>query len=284
MILIADSGSTKTTWSILAPGKDVLSCETQGINPFFIEKEEILQLLNKEFTLPKEGVSSVYFYGAGCVPEKERTIAYPLSEFFNTQEVVIHTDLLAAARSLCKDQPGIVCILGTGSNSCYYDGKEISDHVSPLGFILGDEGSGANLGKRFLSDLLKNQLPEYLKEDFFGAYPMEISEILENVYRKPFPNRFLSGFTRFIAKHIEDTAVSGLVEDCFREFVKRNLLQYKQSRQIFTHFTGSIAYHFRDQLMNVMIENNLIPGRIMQHPMPGLIDYHLHIHNNELNS
>ncbi len=277
MILIADSGSTKTTWSIVEGQSKIQTCNTSGINPFFLGEEEILEILKKEFTMTKNGISSVFFYGAGCIPAKTPVLFEALKKYFGISNVEVHTDLLAAARSLCQDKPGIACILGTGSNSCYYDGKVIAENVSPLGFILGDEGSGAVLGKKLLADLLKNQLPSAIKEDFFATYPVEPSEILENVYRKPFPNRYLAQYTRFINKHIHNDSVSRLVETSFGEFIERNLFQYDAVRSIPVHFTGSVAFYFRASLEKAMNAAGLKLGNIMQAPMDGLIDYHLNM-------
>jgi glucosamine kinase len=176
---------------------------------------------------------------------------------------------------LCQTNPGVACILGTGSNSCYYNGSEIVDNVSPLGFILGDEGSGAVLGKILIGDILKKQLSPILINDFFDTYPTSVSEILENVYRKPFPSRYLAGYTKFLSKNIRYPEIENIVIRAFHEFVTRNLLQYPGIDRKPVHFTGSIAFHFEEQLLKVIKERNLISGNIERSPMRGLVEYHI---------
>ncbi len=275
MILIAESGSTRTSWCILYDDQSVEMCHTSGINPFFLPPENIRQLLESEFTLPKDGISSVFFYGAGCGwPDKRQIISDVLSAWFGTTNIDVNSDLLAAARSLCQDRKGIACILGTGSNSCLYDGNKITQNVPPLGFILGDEGGGAYMGKTLLSGILKNQLPEAICKDFFTEYPVTVDEILENVYRKPFPNRYLAQYAKFIAGHIHEPEMNTMVETGFREFFGRNIMQYPGVLQLPIHFTGSIAFFFRKQLEKVALSYGITVGNISQEPMQGLIKYH----------
>jgi len=275
MTIIADSGSTKTTWSLIEKTGKTQTCITSGINPFFLDKAGILHVLETEFTLPSEANVSVFFYGAGCIPSKTEVLSEVLKMYFSTEKVSVNTDLLAAARALCGQSPGIACILGTGSNSCYYDGESIVKNVSPLGYILGDEGSGAVLGKKLLADILKNQAPGELAEDFYNTYSITAAEVLENVYRKPLPNRFLAQYTKFLAKHLDHPYIVLLIEDAFGEFIRRNLFQYEDCRQSPVHFTGSIAYYFKEQLREVLVKSGLVPGRITKDPMEGLIAYHL---------
>jgi glucosamine kinase len=275
MILIADSGSTKCEWGLITEQGINSSVITSGINPFFQGTENIAEILRSEFTASKE-FDAIYFYGAGCInQEKQNIVKKALSEVFKAGEIFIGSDLLAAARSLCQDQPGIACILGTGSNSCYYDGSEILNHVSPLGFILGDEGSGAELGKNLLGDILKNQLPPVIINDFFKAYPVSAAEILENVYKRPFPSRYLAGYARFLSENIHYPEIEQLVISGFRKFVIRNLLQYTAIKNTDIHFTGGIAFHFEAQLRKVIDQQHLQLGKIERAPMNGLIRYHL---------
>jgi glucosamine kinase len=257
MILIADSGTTKTEWCILADQGRSETVVTSGINPFYQDPENITSILDSEFNASKT-YDAIYFYGAGCInQEKQNIVKTAILNIFGAESIFIGRDLLAAARSLCQTNPGVACILGTGSNSCYYNGSEIVDNVSPLGFILGDEGSGAVLGKILIGDILKKQLSPILINDFFDTYPTSVSEILENVYRKPFPSRYLAGYTKF------------------HEFVTRNLLQYPGIDRKPVHFTGSIAFHFEEQLLKVIKERNLISGNIERSPMRGLVEYHI---------
>jgi len=274
MILIADSGSTKTTWSLCKDGKQIKTCTTSGINPFYLEKQEIFRILQGESLFLESGIETIFFYGAGCIPPRVSVVSEALKEYFGIENVNVNTDLLGAARSLCGNQPGIACILGTGSNSCFYDGEKIISNISPLGFILGDEGSGAALGKKLLADILKNQFPEEIKNDFFAQYPQSPAEILENVYRKPFPNRYLAQFAVFLAKHIENPAISKIIDSSFDEFIERNIMQYPECKTNKISFTGSVAYYFRDNLERALERQGLNLGTITQSPMEGLILKH----------
>ena len=275
MILIADSGTTKTEWCMITDSGISETVITTGINPFYQEAENISGILQKEFFTAKK-FSAVHFYGAGCInEEKQNIVKKAILQVFDTESIYIGSDLLAAARSLCQDQPGVACILGTGSNSCYYNGNEIVSNVSPLGFILGDEGSGAVLGKKLIGDILKKQLSEFLINDFFDTYKTTSIEILENVYKKPFPSRYLAGYAKFLSKNIKYSEIEQLVISSFREYVTRNLLKYPDINTIPIHFTGSIAFHFEAQLRKVIQEQNLILGNIEQAPMNGLIKYHV---------
>jgi len=274
MILIADSGTTKTEWCMINDGGTSETLKTPGINPFYQEEENISAILQKEFTSTKK-FDSIYFYGAGCInKEKQDIVRNSLMQVFESKRIFIGSDLLAAAHSMCQDQSGIACILGTGSNSCYYNGSEIVANVSPLGFILGDEGSGAVLGKKLIGDILKKQLPQSLINDFFETYHTTAAEILENVYKKPFPSRYLADFTKFLSKNIKHPEIENIVIKSFHEFVIRNLRQYPDIEQMAIHFTGSIAFHFEVQLRKVIEEQNLILGNIERAPMKGLIRYH----------
>ncbi|MDL2223740.1 ATPase [Bacteroidales bacterium OttesenSCG-928-M06] len=276
MFLIADSGSTKTNWSICLSDTSVQLCTTSGINPFFMTQEDIVSLLEEEFVLKTDFISSICFYGAGCTPEKTPVVSEALQKYFKVDHIMVYSDLLAAVHSLCQRKEGIVGILGTGSNSCYYDGMEIVRQVSPLGYILGDEGSGAFMGKKLVADILKNQMPDLIIRAFIEKYQMTQANIIENVYRQPFPNRFLAQFTPFIKEWINEESISVLVDDCLSEFVKRNLLQYPKVTSLPVHFTGSIAYHFKENIEKVMKKYHLHLGEVVQDPMPGLIQYHCH--------
>ncbi|NEW84823.1 MAG: ATPase [Mariniphaga sp.] len=274
MIIIADSGTTKTEWCIIADNGTTESLVTSGINPFYQEAENISTILDREFTAARK-YDYIYFYGAGCInQEKQNIVRKSLMQIFETSNIFIGSDLLAAAHSLCQDQPGVACILGTGSNSCYYNGSEIEANVSPLGFILGDEGSGAVLGKKLIGDVLKKQLPLSLIKEFFETYNTIAAEILENVYKKPFPSRYLANFTKFLSKNIKHPEIENIVVTSFREFLTRNLLQYPGIERTPIHFTGSIAFYFEDQLRKAIEEQHLILGTIERAPMKGLIRYH----------
>jgi len=276
MLLIADSGSTKTTWCLSDRKSDkLITLQTDGINPFYQDENAIFQTLAGQFGVIEETIDEIHFYGAGCAnAEVNNIVKKALKRFFKTDCIEIQSDLLAAARALCQRNPGIACIMGTGSNSCYYNGYEIEQHVSPLGFILGDEGSGAVLGKRLLADVLKNQLPSHIIQLFFEQYKTNRNEILENIYRKPFPNRYAAGFTTFIGSHIDEPSLEQLVTTEFELFLKRNVLQYQNCGDLEINFTGSIAFYFQKQLNTACGLFNLRPGKITKDPMNGLIEYH----------
>ena len=276
MILIADSGSTKTDWCIVFNGTLIKRIGTKGINPFFQSEEEIQQELTASLLpqLPEGTINSVYFYGAGCTPEKapvlRRAIADSLPVIGN---IKANSDMLAAARGLCGHEPGIACIMGTGSNSCYYDGKHIGANVSPLGFILGDEGSGACLGKLLVGDILKNQMTPELKEKFLKQFNLEPADIIDRVYRKPFPNRFLASLSPFLAQNLNEPCVRTLVLNSFKAFLKRNVMQYDYQHSK-VHFIGSVAFHYKEVLTEAAQEMGVQIGTILQSPMEGLISYH----------
>lgn len=275
MILIADSGSTKTDWCLVENGENILRFQTRGTNPFFQTEEEILEEIETGLLPGLKGVepSSVHFYGAGCAfPEKNEIIRRAVSRHLPVP-VEVGSDLLAAARALCGDRPGIACILGTGSNSCQYDGKEIVKNVSPLGFILGDEGSGAVLGKLLIGDVLKDQLPPALKELFLSQYELTPALIMDRVYRQPFPNRFLAGFSPFILEHLDEPAVWELVTRSFLAFFTRNVKQYDYF-DLPVHLAGSVAWHYQTVLKEIALDLGIRLGTIIQSPMEGLIRYH----------
>lgn len=276
MILIADSGSTKTDWCIVLNDTLIKRIETKGINPFFQSEEEIRQALTASLLpqLPEGTFNSVHFYGAGCTLEKapvlRRAIADSLPVVGN---IKAHSDMLAAARGLCGHDAGIACILGTGSNSCFYDGREIVSNISPLGFILGDEGSGAVLGKLLVGDVLKNQLPPAIKEAFLKEFDLTAPEIIDRVYRQPFPNRFLASLSPFIARHLDEPALRTLAFNSFIAFLRRNVMQYDYEH--FTvHFIGSVAHCYKEILQEAAQETGVRIGKILQSPMEGLIEYH----------
>jgi glucosamine kinase len=276
MVLVVDSGSTKTEWKIIEENTSHESLFSSGINPYFLSVEEILQLLNKElFSISSFTFKKVYYYGTGCNSDaKNDTIRQALKCFFSADNIFIGSDLLGAARSLCQKEPGIACIMGTGSNSCFYDGSAIVSNVSPLGYILGDEGGSAVIGRKLVSGVLKKQVPQLVIDRFFDTYKLTPAEILENVYTKPFPNRFLGQFSKFISANIEIPELQNIIELCFDDFIKRNVLQYPEANVFPVHFTGSIAYNFKPFLEDLLIRNSLKKGLITLSPMENLVKYH----------
>lgn len=277
MILIADSGSTKTDWSVVEKGKLLQQIFTKGTNPFFQTEEEISNEIEKTLLpqLATNAFDAVYFYGAGCgFPDKIEMVHRAVSGHLSISgSIEVNTDMLAAARGLCGHEPGITCILGTGSNSCYYDGEKIVDNVSPLGFILGDEGSGACLGKLLVGDILKNQMTPELKEKFLKQFNLTAGEIIDRVYRKPFPNRFLASLSPFLAQNINEPCVHSLVVDSFLSFLKRNVMQYDYQHNK-VHFIGSVAFYYQDLLTEASQMVGIQLGNIIKSPMENLISYH----------
>lgn len=277
MILLADSGSTKTDWCIVDDHQNTKIIRTKGTNPFFQTEGEITKEIQSSLIpeLPTTTIDNVYFYGAGCTSEKIYILENSLKKHLNiTGSCEVATDMLAAARSLCGHQPGIACILGTGSNSCLYDGKNITKNVSPLGFILGDEGSGAVLGKTLIGDILKNQLPEPIIKRFYEKFHLSSAEIIDRVYRKELPNRFLAGFVPFLKENLTEPPIHQLVIGQFRSFLIRNVRQYDRWNKLPIGFNGSIAYYFREPLKEALESEGMILGRIIQAPMEGLIAFH----------
>lgn len=276
MILIADSGATKTDWMILS-GKSRTEIQTEGINPFHQTKDKIQSIICEKLVpelknFDTDDIDSIFFYGAGCLPEQSTVIKDILNNTFVNANAEIHTDLTGAARALCKNSPGIACILGTGANSCEYDGKDIIKNVSPLGYILGDEGSGAYLGKRFIGDCMKNQLPSYLKDGMMTEFKLTVKDILDKVYREPQANRFLASVTPYIYRHKSDKEVKDFLKDCFGEFFNRNLRSYNKNLKV--SFTGSVAWFFQDEIKETATGLGYSTGIFIKSPIYGLADYH----------
>lgn len=276
MILIADSGSTKTHWSVVDRGQLVHQVFTKGMNPYFQTPEEMGEEIANALipNLDSNHFREIHFFGAGCLPEKVPSVREVLSTYFDVEgEIEVDTDMLAAAKGLCGRKPGIVCIMGTGSNSCFYDGERIVDNVSPLGFILGDEGSGAVLGKLLVGDILKNQMGIELKEKFLNQFSLTQAEIIERVYRQPFPNRFLASISPFLIQNIEEPTIYQLVLNAFKAFLTRNVMQYDYKNNK-AHFIGSIAFHYKEVLIAAAKEVGVEVGTIIQSPMTGLHTYY----------
>ena len=278
MILIADSGSTKIDWCVLDGKEMVAQVFTCGMNAMMLTEEEMFATIEKELVPHIKGmtITEVYYYGAGCLFENVcNNVRNAIKRNIPTADKIeVESDLLAAARALCGDKPGIACIMGTGSNSCYYDGEKIVDNVSPLGYILGDEGSGAVLGKLLVGDVLKNQLPQELCDKFMKQFDLTRQIIIENVYRKPAANRFLASLSPFLLQNIEEPAVHRLVLNAFKAFFVRNIENYANYNEIPVSFVGSIACYYKDVLKEAADALNIKLGTIIKSPMVGLIKYH----------
>ena len=279
MILIADSGSTKTDWCMADGGRVVKRMATQGINPFHCGEDAILGVLTGEL-LPQMGdeePQAVYFYGSGCRDEYVAAVGRLLARVFpHTPKVEVESDLAGAARALFGRTAGIACILGTGSNSCLYDGAAVAANVPPLGYILGDEGSGAVLGKLFVNAMFKGGLPDALGEDFLSETGLTLSDIIYKVYKEPMANRFLAGISPFIHKHLDDEKVNALVVGNFKDFFRRNVNLYGRPGAA-VGAVGSIAYYYERQLSEAAAAEGYSLCKVLKSPMEGLLEYEMNI-------
>ncbi|MDL2277656.1 ATPase [Parabacteroides sp. OttesenSCG-928-G07] len=276
MILIADSGSTKTDWCVAESGEAVRHIPTAGTNPYFQSAEEIQEVIAREL-LPLTAdyaITEVVFYGAGIRFEEQRKVIRDILHRSFKTPVEVDSDLLGAARSLCGDKAGIACILGTGSNSCLYDGRVITENTPPLGFVLGDEGSGAVLGKHLVADCLKGQLPKELIDKFMDRFQLTAELLMDRIYKQPFPNRFLASLVMFLVENIHEEALYQLVHADFTAFFRRNLLQYTGAYSYPVNFTGSVAFYLKDVLCDVAQAEGFQMGIIRKAPMEGLLIYH----------
>ena len=275
MKIIADSSSTRTEWALVDGDTIVEHAFTQGLNPYFQSRRDISHSIRLEIpdAFFKRRWSHIYFYGAGCANlDKRKIMEASLIAQFKTPATV-ESDLLGAARGLLVRERGIACILGTGSNSCLYDGSQIVKSVRSAGFILGDEGSGAQLGKMFVSDCLKNIAPVELKEEFYARFGINPDAIMNVVYTQPFPNRSLSTYSFFLAKHLDNDYVVDLITRNIRTFFNRNIVQYDYQNEPIT-FVGLVAYIYADILKSIAAEFGVEINKIVRNSMPGLLDYH----------
>lgn len=276
MILIADSGSTKTDWRIIDAEGKIHQAKTQGLNPYHQSTDEIAKVLKSELMPQWTGlIEQVFFYGAGCAnPTVNQTAVGALQQVFPEADVWVESDLLAAARALCGHQAGIACILGTGANSCWYDGQAITDNVPPLGYILGDEGSGTYLGKELLNRYLKRDMPEPLRSQFAKRYSVTTDTVLDSVYRQPQANRYLAGFAKFAFHHLNHPYIMRLVYEGFQRFFERNVMKYPNYQQQPVHFTGAIAFYYSNVLRQVANDLGISVQNVTESPIAGLTLYH----------
>lgn len=291
MFLIADSGSTKTDWAIVTGASQPVVLNTQGINPVHQSREEIVRILREEFVslmasnpevqklrssaiLTPQFPLAVYFYGSGIRPEMESLMTVLLRETFpQAQTIEAHSDLLGAARALCGRNEGIASILGTGANSCLYDGKDIVEHTPALGYILGDEGSGAVLGKRFIHDLYGGLLSDNIRVMFEKETKLNLAEIIKRVYRQSLANRFLASLSEFITNHLDEPEVRNVVIQNLIDFLRYHINPYHR-QDLPVSFVGSIAWHYQDELREAADRLNYKLGTVLKTPLAGLIRYH----------
>lgn len=276
MILIADSGSTKTDWVLYGNDSIVMRVKTQGFNPTLQTSDEIYSILKEELSgkIASEAPKAIFYYGAGCAYENaNRRMRSALEKIFTTRNIEINSDLLAAARALCGHEEGIACILGTGSNSCLFDGEKILDNTPSLGYVLGDEGSGSHLGKQLVSDCLKKQLPQAICKKFLKQYDLTLAGILERVYHEPLPNRYLAGFAPFLQENRKEVEIKSLLKHCFTLFFQRNIMIYRRS-WLPIHIIGGVGMAFAEELKETAESLGLSIGNIVESPMNGLINFH----------
>lgn len=276
MKILVDSGATKANWVAVSEGKTLHQLQTQGISPYFLSDEGIVDVLREVRRSIPEPVNELYFYSTGCKAEDQRRRMNQLLRlmFQEATQVQVETDLLAAARAMSQREPGIVCILGTGSNACRYDGSQIVETAGGLGFILGDEGSGAGIGKELIRSFLNREMPENLREDLNEQYHLTRDNILQSVYQLPYPNRFLATFAPFAFEHRQEPSIRDLLDRQFSLFFQRSVLLLEACQQLPVHFVGSVAQFFQEEIARNAVPFGLHLDRFQQDPMPGLIQYH----------
>ncbi len=278
MILIADSGSTKTDWIVLNNGKQVFSTTTIGLNPLFRSKEEIKSVLRnvsffREFN---KKVTDIKFFGAGCADKKgKEKIEAVLKSFFRFTKVKVQTDLMGAALATCESEEGIVCILGTGSNCCYFDGKKVHQGNAGLGYILGDEASGTYFGKKLLQKYLYARMPEQMANDFKKQFHVTRQSAIDNIYNKPNANKYLASFATFILGRTHEKEIREMIRKGLDEFYETNISAIKDFEKLPVHFVGSVAFYLQDFIEEICKEKKLIKGKIIQKPIDGLSGYYL---------
>lgn len=274
--LIVDSGSTKADWCMLN-GRQKKVFYTEGMSPYFLNAEQIESIIASEVKTRLKGTrpDEIYYYGTGCSnPNNVRMFKKLFRKLFDPGVLAVNHDLMAAAKALCGDEKGVACILGTGSNSCYYDGKRIVKNSPGLGFILGDEGSGAYLGKKVVQYYLYNTFDPDLMDRFKAKYHTTAPEILESVYKRPLPNRYLAGFVPFLVENRGHFMIENIIEDGINDFIYQHIYKYRESWRLPVNFIGSVAYGFRDVLKHLCDSYELQLGKVLKSPMEGLIRYH----------
>lgn len=274
--LIADSGSTKTEWCLIN-GKSTKTFYTQGLSPYFLSAEQIEYIIEEEllYKFKKTEPEEIFFYGTGCSnAENVKLVKKAIQKVFAKASVSVDHDLMGAAKALCGKEKGIACILGTGSNSCYYNGKKIMKNSPGLGYVLGDEGSGAYLGKKVIQYFLYNTFDADLMDRFKAKFNTSRDDILTAVYKKPLPNRYLASYAIFLAENRGHYMIENIIEDGFNDFFFNHVYKYKESWTLPIHFTGSVAYGFKDVLKEMCSSYELELGKVIKKPMDGLIKFH----------
>ena len=276
-LLLAESGSTKTDWRLFGKKGKLVSFRTSGINPYLQSSDEIHALLHSElgWDEAKHKADTIHFYGAGAASDKNsKAVQEVLQKFFGVEKITVQGDLMAAARAMCGTQKGVVCILGTGSNSCYYNGDKIAEQMPSLGYVAGDEGSGNHMGKRVLQYYAYKTFDTELMMGFEMLFGNDLSAILHKIYREPFPNRYLASMTQLLTANRGHFMVENIVEDCLSDFFQHHILKYRHSWKHPLHFAGSVAFTFKDVLEELCRQYELDLGTVIQSPLDGLVKYH----------
>ena len=275
-ILIADSGATKTEWCVKSADESKIY-KTEGLNPYYHTPQSIQDVVNHDLS-PKIGetkISDIYFYGAGCdSEEKKQEVETALAHSFPDAAIHIYHDLLGAARACFFDEPGIACILGTGSNSCLYDGTEIIEHIPSLAFILGDEGSAGYFGKKLINKYYRFEIPDELREDLEKNYNMDLDYINEGVYDGTQKSRFIASYAAFLGEHEDHPLIREMLYEGFENFISRIVMKYTNASDYEVRFIGSVAYAHQDMIDGILAGHNMKPGRYIGKPMKRLIEYH----------
>jgi glucosamine kinase len=279
MRIVVESGSTKANWALVnEAGNITANFDTMGFNPFFHSSEFISKEIRKNAELAETAasVSEVFFYGAGCSSDHyKQIVAHGLMMVFNNASIHVDHDLVAAAYATYQGEPCISCIIGTGSNSCYFNGHSLYEEVPALAYILGDEGSGSYFGKRLLADFLYKKLPLEISEDLQETYILSKAIIFENVYQKSHANVYLASFTPFIGKYKTHPHFKKMISEGMKLFLENHVCCYKNYKDLPVHFVGSVAYHFEEILRETAAEMGIRIGEIIKHPVENLVDYHV---------
>jgi N-acetylglucosamine kinase-like BadF-type ATPase len=277
MILIADSGSSKTNWCLAKADGEKQYFNTEGYNPYFVDTEYIVNSLKEHLPagISNDEVGEVYYYGAGCFPGKDFVLTDSLITFFSRAKIFIELDLLAAARALLGASPGFAAILGTGTNTCLYDGQKITENIDSLGYILGDEGSGAAIGKKLLGDYIRGYMPGEITRLFYETFQLDKEAIFERLYGQPLGNIFCAEFGKFVGQHIDDPYFYDLVKNSFHELFQNLVSRYRNYTSWSFNCVGTVGYTFKDILLEVAHEFNMPQGKIIKAPIDGLVEYHM---------
>lgn len=273
MLIVADGGSSKTDWMVLMPDNTIQSFISPGLNPFFQSEKEILKALNRSKALNELGDNpkEIYFFGAGCYsPDKREVVSNALSAKFKHTFISVESDLLGSALATCGNKPGLSCLLGTGSDISYFNGKEILEGNHGLGYILGDEGSGTYFGKKLVTDFLYNLMPEDLHKAFNTTYKINKEIVIKNMYQKPLPNYFLASYTPFMSDHIHHPYIENIIKEGLEDFVISHICTYENYQELYCHFVGAVAYNFREALTEICKKYHINVGKILKNPIEDL--------------